>query len=176
MTRIRQLKSRRQQMLNKFIYNALATYYLWEDNIPALNDPKYENSDSLNVFLNRYTDPEALFDDLLYSKDKWSFIVDSAEEIENWINAISESVGMDFRLYYISSTGNNLIGVIRYVLKDSPAEKAGLKKGDMFMTVNGQQLTDCQLHDFIIYPEKLTPWDLHHSTGAILHPTGEPLT
>ncbi len=128
--------------VNKFIYNALSTYYLWEDNIPALNNPKYENSDSLNVFLNRYTDPEALFKDLLYTKDKWSFIVDSAEEIENWINAISESVGMDFRLYYVSSTGNNLIGAIRYVMKDSPAEQAGLKRGDMFMTVNGQQLTD----------------------------------
>ncbi|MRR20707.1 peptidase S41, partial [bacterium] len=69
-------------------------------------------------------------------------IVDSAEEIENWINAISESVGMDFRLYYLSPTSNNLIGAIRYVLKDSPAEKAGLKRGDMFMTVNGEQLTD----------------------------------
>ncbi|MDZ7635790.1 MAG: hypothetical protein U5L72_15695 [Bacteroidales bacterium] len=128
--------------VNKFIYNTLATYYLWEDDISALNNPKYENSDSLNVFLNRYTDPEALFDDLLYTKDKWSFIVDNAEEIENWINAISESVGMDFRLYYISSTSNNLIGVIRYVLHGSPAELAGLKRGDSFMTVNGEQLTD----------------------------------
>ena len=83
--------------VNKFIYNSLATYYLWEENIPALNNPKYENSDSLNAFLNRYTDPEVLFDALLYTKDRWSFIVDSAEEIENWINAISESVGMDFQ-------------------------------------------------------------------------------
>ena len=47
-----------------------------------------------------------------------------------------------FRLYYISSSSNNLIGVIRYVLKGSPAELAGLKRGDMFMTVNGQPLND----------------------------------
>ncbi|OFY74461.1 MAG: hypothetical protein A2V46_08330 [Bacteroidetes bacterium RBG_19FT_COMBO_42_7] len=130
--------------VNKFIYNGLATYYLWEANVPALNNVKYQNNDSLNVFLNKYSDPEDLFYDLLYQYakiDKWSFIVDNAQEIENWINAISESMGMDFRLYYLNESGDDLIGVIRYVLKDSPAEKAGLKRGNLFLTVNGQQLT-----------------------------------
>ena len=130
--------------VNKFIYNGLATYYLWEANVPALNNVKYQNSDSLNVFLNKYSDPEDLFYGLLYQYgkiDKWSFIVDNAQEIENWINAISESMGMDFKLYYLNESGDDLIGVIRYVLKDSPAEKAGLKRGDLFLTVNGQQLT-----------------------------------
>ena len=130
--------------VNKFIFNGLATYYLWESNVPAFHNTKYQNSDSLNAFLNKYSDPEDLFYDLLYQygkTDKWSFIVDNAEEIENWINAISESMGMDFKLYYISESSDDLIGVIRYVLKNSPAEKAGLKRGDLFMTVNGEQLT-----------------------------------
>jgi len=72
--------------VNKFIYNGLSAYYLWVDNVPALNNTKYKNSDSLNLFLNKYSDPEELFFNLLYQYgtiDKWSFIVDSAKEIEN---------------------------------------------------------------------------------------------
>ena len=161
--------------VNKFIYNGLATYYLWEDNIPALNNPKYENSDSLNVFLNKYSDPEDLFYDLLYNKDKWSFIVDNAEEIENWINAISESMGMDFMLYYLSSANNDLIGVIRYVLKDSPAEKAGLKRGDMFMTVNGNQLTDSNYMNWLFTLKNYT-LGLASYNGSSFAPNGETVT
>lgn len=157
--------------VNKFIYDGLATYYLWEENIPALNNPKYENSDSLNVFLNKYTDPEALFNSLLYTKDKWSFIVDNAKEIENWINAISESMGMDFRLYYLSSTSNNLLGAIRYVLKDSPADKAGLKRGDLFMTVNGEQLTDANYMS-LLFTQKTYNLGLASFNGGTAAPNG----
>jgi carboxyl-terminal processing protease len=129
---------------NKFVYDGLSTYYLWEDKIPAFHNTKYDNKDSLNVFLNKYAKPEDLFQSLLYeygTVDKWSFISDNSKEVENWIAGISESVGADFKLYYISEGSNDLIGVIRYVLKGSPAEKAGLKRGNLFLKVNDQQLT-----------------------------------
>jgi carboxyl-terminal processing protease len=130
---------------NKFIYNGLSTYYLWETEVPALNNPTYlSNNDSLNAFLNKYDNPEDLFYSLLYQYgtiDKFSFIVDNSQEIDDWLAGISESVGIDFRLYYISNGSNDLVGVIRYVIKDSPADKAGLKRGDFFTTINGQQLT-----------------------------------
>jgi carboxyl-terminal processing protease len=129
---------------NKFVYNGLSTYYLWEDKISAFHNTKYDNEDSLNVFLNKYSKPEDLFYSLLYDYgtiDKWSFIVDDSKEIDNWIAGISESVGADFMLYYLSEGSNDLIGVIRYVLKGSPAEKAGLKRGDLFLKINDQQLT-----------------------------------
>lgn len=131
--------------VNKFIYNGLATYYFWENEIPALNNSKYQIKDSLNLFLNKYTDPEELFESLLYKRDvvdKWSVIVDDSKEIDDWLAGISESMGMDFRLYYIKENSNELVGFIRYVFKNSPAEKAGLKRGDIFTSINGQKLTD----------------------------------
>jgi C-terminal processing protease CtpA/Prc len=128
----------------KFVYSGLASYYLWEDRISAFHNSKYNNEDSLNAFLTKYDDPEDLFYSLLYDYgkvDKWSFIVDDSKEIENWIAGISESMGMDFMMYYISETNRNLVGVIRYVYKNSPAAKAGLKRGDIFLTVNSENLT-----------------------------------
>jgi len=129
--------------VNKFIYNGLKDYYLWSDEVPNLSAQKFTVKDSLNAFLNSYTDPNSLFTSLLYKYqtiDKWSFIVNDSKVIDNWIQGISETMGFDFMLAQIQNT-NNVFGFIRYVYKGSPAEKAGLKRGDLFTMVNDQQLT-----------------------------------
>lgn len=130
-------------VVNKFIYNGLKDYYLWVDQIPNLTAAKFSVKDSLNAFLNSYTDPEKLFTDLLYkykTVDKWSFIVDDSKKIDNWIQGISETMGFDFMLSRYGS-GDNVFGFVRYVYKGSPAEKAGMKRGDLFLQVDDQPLT-----------------------------------
>lgn len=164
----------------KFVYNGLSAYYLWEDKIPAFHNAKYDNADSLNAFLVKYEKPEDLFYSLLYeygTVDKWSIIVDDSKEIENWLAGISESVGMDFMLYYISEGSDNLIGVIRYVLKGSPAEKAGLKRGDLFLKVNDQQLTKTN-YQTLMYTMKNYSLGLASFNGSNFIPNGKsiPLT
>ena len=129
--------------VNSFIWNGLHDYYLWNSLIPELSDTKYEKKDSLNAFLNTYTDPQKLFTSLLYKYeevDKWSFLVDDSKEIDDWIAGISETMGYDFMLGRIGGS-NDLFGFVRYVYKGSPAEIAGVKRGDIFMKVNDQQLT-----------------------------------
>ena len=129
--------------VNKFVYNGLKDYYLWVDQVPNLIAGKYSNKDTLNAFLNGYTDPQKLFTNLLYQYstiDKWSFIVNDAATIDNWIQGISETMGFDFMLARIGST-DNVFGFIRYIYKGSPAEKAGLKRGDLFLSIDDQRLT-----------------------------------
>ena len=129
--------------VNKFIYNGLKDYYLWVDQIPNLTNQKYAVTDSLNAYLNTYTDPNKLFNDLLYQYgtiDKWSFIVSDSQVITNWIQGVSQTMGFDYMLAQIGTT-NNIFGFVRYIYKGSPAEKAGMKRGDLFMQVNDQQLT-----------------------------------
>lgn len=129
--------------VNSFIWNGLSDYYLWNSQVAGLTNSKYEKKDSLNAFLNTYTDPQKLFTSLLYKYkevDKWSFLVDDSKEIDDWIAGISETMGYDFMLGRIGSS-NDLFGFVRYVYKGSPAEKAGVKRGDIFLKVNDQQLT-----------------------------------
>lgn len=130
--------------VNSFVYKGLRDYYLWNGMIPALNSTVYDaKKDSLNAFLNKYEDPEELFTSLLYKYgeiDKWSFIVDDSKTIDDWIAGISETMGYDFMLGRIG-TSDNLFGFVRYVIKGSPAEKAGIKRGDIFIKINDQQLT-----------------------------------
>ena len=128
--------------VNLFVWTGLSDYYLWNDLITQFSDKKYEKKDSLNSFLNKYVDPQKLFSTLLYKPnevDKWSFLVDNSKKIEDWISGISETMGYDFMLGRIGTTGD-LFGFVRYVYKDSPAEKAGIKRGDIFLNVNDQQL------------------------------------
>jgi len=130
-------------VVNKFVYSRLQSYYLWADQIPDLSPYRFSVQDSMNTFLNKYTDPNNLFTSLLYQYktiDKWSFIVDDSQIIDNWIQGISETMGFDFMLARIGTTGD-VFGFVRYVYKGSPAENAGIKRGELFMKVDGTQLT-----------------------------------
>lgn len=129
--------------VNTFVFSGLRDYYLWNGLVPNLSAEKYKDKDSLNAFLNKYTDPQVLFTSLLYKYkeiDKWSFLVDNSKKIDDWISGISKTMGYDFMLGRIGSS-DNLFGFVRYVMKGSPAEAAGMKRGDIFLNVNDQQLT-----------------------------------
>ena len=43
-------------------------------------------------------------------------------------------LGIKYSIFYTDNTQANIAFVIAYVLKGSPAEKAGLKEGDMLIT------------------------------------------
>jgi carboxyl-terminal processing protease len=166
--------------VNKFIYKGLYTYYLWNDKVPTLKDPQYEKQSNFNDLLNSYSDPEGFFNSLLYQKgtvDRWSFIVDDVKEINNWIAGISESVGVDFRLYYIDDSKTKLVGIIRYVLKNTPASKAGLKRGDMFLTINGEQLTSSN-YETLLFTNKTSTVGLasYNGSGFVLNNKSVTLT
>lgn len=144
--------------VNSFIWKGLHDYYLWNSKIPNLTDTKFSNQDSLNHFLNTYTDPQGLFTSLLYKHgevDKWSFLVDNSKTIDNWISGISKTMGYDFMLGRIGSSGD-LFGFVRYVYKNSPAEKAGLKRGDIFLKINDQQLTISNYQNLLFATETYT--------------------
>lgn len=131
--------------VNNFVWSAMHDYYLWNSYVPSLTNSYYLTiKDSLNRYLNKYTDPNKLFSDQLYQYnviDKWSFIVNDYTIIENWIAGISKTMGYDYQLYLLNSTSTDVFGVIRYVLPGSPAEKAGLKRGDIFIKIDGTQLS-----------------------------------
>ncbi|MGE5426927.1 MAG: S41 family peptidase, partial [Methylococcaceae bacterium] len=167
--------------VNNFIYSSLHDYYLWNKQVPALSDTKYNKADSVNAFLNNYTDPQALFKSLLYQPgkvDKWSFLVDNSKQIDDWISGISETMGYDFMLGRIAQS-DTLFGFVRYVYKGSPAEKAGMKRGDIFVKINDKKLTVSNYNDLLfntptykisfatINNSRLTPIDKAYTMTAV---------
>lgn len=133
-----------ETQIKDFVWRAMHSWYLYEAEVPKLADQRKNDRSAYIKYLESFSGPEALFKDLLYkegTKDRFSFIVDDYDELEKMLQGISESFGYDFQLVRTSASGNDLLGYVRYVLPDSPAEKAGIKRGDLFNKINDQQLT-----------------------------------
>jgi carboxyl-terminal processing protease len=127
--------------INQFIWYGLSGYYLWTDSVANLSTSKWVTLTNLDNYLKTYTDHEKLFNSLLYTlRDKWSWIVSDYTTLEQQFQGITQSMGYEFGLLRIG-TADQIIGYVKYVIKGSPAEKAGLKRGDIFIKVNGYTIT-----------------------------------
>lgn len=167
--------------VNYFVWSSMHDIYLWNANIPSLTNNSYLTvKDSLNTFLNKYSSPRTLFNNLLYqykTVDKWSFIVSDYDSIRNWISGTAKTTGFDFMLYRYSSSANDIFGVVRYVWKGSPAEKAGIQRGDIFSKVDGVQLTVANYTANFINKDSYT-LSISKIVNNVVTPTGKdvPLT
>ena len=103
--------------------------YFWKDEMPNLNP-------------NKQYDSEKYFNALLYDEiDQWSFITNDYKGLQKYFSGIRKSIGHSIRLFKLADNSNDLIGFVEYTYPDSPAERAGLNRGDMFYKINNQQLT-----------------------------------
>lgn len=130
-----------QNNINEFIWAAMNSWYLWKDQVPNLSDD-IGNASYANLVNNNI--PEDLFYKLVYEKnnvDKYSWIIDDYIAQENSFAGVYQSYGFEFGLVRLDVTPNaELFAVVRYVLPGTSAEKNGLKRGDLILTVNGTQL------------------------------------
>ncbi|MEM9340544.1 MAG: S41 family peptidase, partial [Bacteroidota bacterium] len=127
--------------VNRFVWQGLNLYYFWQSEVPNLSDERFRTTEELTSFLNRFPTPEGLFNTLLFQEDRFSWIVDDYIALDNAFQGVSKSFGYEFKLLRVSSASNELFGYVEYVIPDSPAGVAGLKRGDIFTEVNGQVLT-----------------------------------
>ncbi|SOC81061.1 C-terminal processing protease CtpA/Prc, contains a PDZ domain [Salinimicrobium sediminis] len=127
--------------VEEFIYDGLNEIYLYKADVPVLADDYFKNTGEKSDFLAGYSSPEDLFDDLISSQDRFSFISDNYKELEDSFDGISSSTaGMKFGLGKISGT-NNIFAFLQYIIPGTSAEEAGLTRGTVFTEVNGQKLT-----------------------------------
>lgn len=125
----------------QFVWNAMNFWYFWQDDVPDLADDRFSSDEDFFEYLNGFTDAEAVFNDLLFNlEDDFSFFIEDYEEFQQSQQGISESFGFEFGLIPLSNS-NDIFGYVQYVLPDSPADTAGLERGDLFLSVDGTQLT-----------------------------------
>ena len=129
--------------IQNFIWKGLNLYYLWQADVPNLSDTKFANQNELNTFLKGYPTPEKLFDALRVDKtiDRFSWIVSDYLELEGQLQGTTNNNGVEFGLSYKSTTSNELIGWVRYIIPNSNASTKDIHRGDIFYGVNGTQLT-----------------------------------
>lgn len=157
--------------IQNFIYRGLNYYYLYKADTPELANDAYASQGELDGFLNNYETPEALFDYLLSPQDRFSSLFSDFRVIEDALNGITLSNGMEFGLVYYPDNSGNVFGYVRYVLPNTDAEARGLMRGDLFTTIDGQQITSQNYIDLQTpnsYTIGLATYD-----GTNFLPTGE---
>jgi carboxyl-terminal processing protease len=118
--------------VNGWIYDQLKTYYLWEDQMAL----KAKTDNKLN--------PDAYFESILVKPndlDRFSWIQEDAEALTASLNGKNTVVGLRFTPFYANSAKTKIALSVAYAIKNSPAEKAGLKRGDFITQIDGKDLT-----------------------------------
>ena len=131
-----------------FIWKGLNQYYYWQESVVNLSDSKKESESDYAYFLSQNPNPENFFNSLLHPDDNFSWIVDDYVELENMLQGIDISDGMEFGLY-VECNDQNIFGFVRYVQKDSDAESKGVKRGMVFSNINGTRLTRDNYRDLL---------------------------
>ncbi len=121
--------------VDNWILDSMKTYYYWTDKIPANPNKSLAPADFFKSLLYDYTNTANL------ARDHFSWIQESAADLTSSLSGETKTSGMEFKLYTKASGSTDVIGKVIYVLRGSPAEKAGIKRGDIFYKVNGSAIT-----------------------------------
>lgn len=118
--------------VNSWVYDQLKTYYLWETEMAA----KAKTDTKLAT--------DKYFESLLVKPgevDRFSWIQKEVAELTASLNGVNKVLGIRNTPFYADAAKTKIALAIVYALKGSPAEKAGLKRGDYITKVDGVDLT-----------------------------------
>ena len=130
--------------INDFVWKGMNAAYLYKQEIPDLDNDRFNDSEEYASYLNDYTSPENLFESLIYERDnidKFSLIVDNYIELEQYLSGVSLSNGLNYGLVYLPNSNNEIFGYVRYVNNGSAADLANINRGDIFRSIDNIPLS-----------------------------------
>ncbi|MBU1667234.1 hypothetical protein KKC13_02380 [bacterium] len=109
------------------LYGLFQTEYYWA------------SQTSNNFDYTAYSTPQSLIDDLKHEKDRWSFAI-TKEAYADLTSQKSDGFG-----FFCQDVSNGCH--VTYVRIDSPADKVGLKRGDVISRINEEDATQALLYE-----------------------------
>jgi len=148
--------------VSQWLYDWMKDVYFWNDKLPAAID------------VGEKTDPEAFFYELIYDEeDKWSYITDDWKSMEEELSGTPVSKGYSPAFGFFSGTSRVFI-VVEYVYPASPAHNAGLKRGDIILTINGETMDTNNYYD--LYSQSSYTAGLGVYTNSTITLSGKTIT
>ena len=140
--------------INNFIWKGMNSWYNWQLDSDKLADSKDDDFNEYYTFLNGYTDYRNLMYDLCYKHhtkvgaenaiDRYSWFIDDYVAQNNSFQGISTRFGFTQRTIQINDAGDIVIAIL-LVEQNSPAELAGIKRGDIINGINGTVLNTANI-------------------------------
>lgn len=142
--------------VSDFVWKGLNDFYYWQSEVPNLADTMIENQNTYTQFISQNSEPESFFDLLLYSSDRFSWIVDDYIALENSLQGIVASNGLEFGLTRQCNGCDELVAYVKYVHPESDASLKNILRGDLFTVVNGFNLTLSNYKGLLFSDEAMT--------------------
>lgn len=135
--------------VEQFIYRGMNDIYLYKDDVPELADNYFSSTTKKNEFLASFDAPKELYKALQFEGDRFSFMTEDYEALEKYLQSnVSFTNGMDYAWGQFSNS-QNVFCIVRYVVPGSSADEQGVKRGDIFMEVDGQRLSTANFRDLL---------------------------
>ena len=122
---------------DEFAADVLGSWYLWSDEIAG----------SLGRLTpDTCTTPIAVVREIRYHEngkevDHWTSLMEDLEAFSQSIQGLGVTYGYDLQYGKIANQAGAYFLLVTYVAKDTPAQKAGLKRGDILISINGDVIT-----------------------------------
>ncbi len=127
---------------NNWIYAQMKKYYLWEETMPA------------EAKTDKYLEPIKYYKSLINDNQDWfSYMKSNKDDVLNFWQGTPYAYGFRFRPYKPDPTKENIYLAVTLVSQQSPAEKAGLYRGDIIQKIDGNNITEGNLSGLL---EKLS--------------------
>lgn len=155
------------QLANSFAKEVLEYYYYWNEEIA--NDLKKLDPET-------NSDPISTVNEIRYHQgdkeiDKWTMLTNNMDEFTSSVGGVSTTYGYTPMVYRYSNSDNECFAAICFVYENSPAAKAGLKRGDLIYAINGNTLTTDNFTD--LYYTSSIELSLAKLDGNTVVPTGK---
>ncbi|WP_036155041.1 S41 family peptidase [Maribacter forsetii] len=126
--------------VQNFFWQTLNLWYFWQGDVPDLADDRFDTQVAYEEYLAENEDPEAFLENKLLSpEDRFTFYSDDYNELVSSSAGVSKSNGLQFGLGRISDS-DEVFGFVEYIVKNSDASTKDIKRGDLFVGVDGQTL------------------------------------
>lgn len=126
--------------VNNFVWKAMNSWYNWQKDVPNLADSKDDSTKDYYTYLNSYSTPGSLFESLKHANDDFSWFIEDYVAQQQQFQGTSKTFGFRPKLVQVGTT-EYVVMYIQHVSKNSPADIAGFKRGDIINAINGTVMT-----------------------------------
>jgi hypothetical protein len=119
---------------NRWIKKEMGIYYYLNHQIPQIDETKE-------------SDPEKYFYKLLDTDDEFSWITDDYASVQSGYDGEPVAMGYDPAFYIFGDAPDRVFIVVNYVYPGSGAYAAGLRRGNIILNINDQEITTDNYYD-----------------------------
>lgn len=161
-----------QYNANIFAGTSLKIFYYWNKEIS--NDLSKLNPET-------NTDPITTVNEIRYHEgdtdvDKWTMLTDDFESFNSSLEGVTTTYGYQPITYLLDESTGQCVSAVAYVYQDSPAEKAGLKRGDIIYAIDGKPLTVNNYTDLFYSSQITLSLATYDATINMIVPTEQTVT